>query len=114
MKVITALFGLLLVTYPAAARLQERPWELVGELVSIEDGDDRPTRLAFVSLSVREFPSNNTTDDRGLFAIRLPAEAKPGQEVRLIHDKAGYEIFFPYGGFQRLPERKDPPAQVVV
>src|SRR4051794_27533819 len=98
MKARFALAMTLLAALPQSVAGQEKPWELVGELVSIEDGDDKQVPLANVRLTVREFLRSGTTDDQGLFVTQLPAVAKPGQEVTLRHDKAGYEIFFPYRG----------------
>ena len=68
----TILLALLLTTLPSAtARGQDKAWSLVGELVSIEDGDDRPVELAHVRLTVREFSRDGTTDDQGLFVSAL-------------------------------------------
>ena len=88
---------------------------------------DLLTDLRFQSQG-HSFPRNGTTggspleDDCGRsrdcrtfsFAEAIPAVARPGQEVTLRHDKAGYEVFFPYRGLQRLPDIKVPPAVVEV
>src|SRR4051794_36453245 len=87
---------LLAISQPALG--QDESWELVGQLVSIEDGDDKPIKLSNVHIIVREFGRMGITDDQGLFVIQMPAAAKPGQEISLQHDKDGYEIFFPYRG----------------
>jgi tetratricopeptide (TPR) repeat protein len=100
----------LLVTFPfGSLKAQDKPWDLVGQVVSIEDGDDRPVKLARVGLTVCEFFRNGLTDDQGLFAIQMPAEAKPGQEVHIIHTKDNYKIFSPYRGRLRLPAPNNPP-----
>src|SRR3954471_15755896 len=114
MRANVGLMTLVMAALPSLVRGQEKPWELVGELVSIEDGDDKPVRLADVKLTVREFFRKGTTDDQGLFVIQMPATAKPGVPVRLLHDKAGYEIFFPYRGAQPLPAVTTPRAVVEV
>src|SRR4051794_18569616 len=93
---------------------QDKPWELVGQVFSIEDGEDQPVKLARVKLTVREFLRSGLTDDQGLFLVQMPADAKPGQEVVLLHNKDGYEIFSPYRGAQRLPAAGPPPPVIEI
>ena len=105
---------LAMISPSAAVPGEDKAWKLVGELVSIEGGDDKPIRLAKVRVTVREFSRSGTTDDQGLFVIEMPAAAGPGQEVALRHDKDHYEVFFPYRGRLTLPAAATPPAVVEV
>jgi tetratricopeptide (TPR) repeat protein len=115
MKPATPLLALLLTAFPPATCVgQNKPWDLVGELVSIEDGDDKPIKLANIEVTVREYLRSGTTDDQGRFVIQLPAAAKPGQEVTLRHDKDKYEIFSPYRGALRLPAPGNPPPVIEI
>ena len=87
---------------------------MVGQVVSIEEGEDKLIKLAKVRLTIREFLRNGLTDDQGLFIIQLPADAKPGLEVVFLHNKDKYEIFSPYKGSQRLPPPSNPPSVIEI
>jgi tetratricopeptide (TPR) repeat protein len=115
MKTIISLLTLLVLTFPVVrVPGQEKPWTLVGQVISIENGDDQPIKLPRVGIKVREFLRSGLTDDQGLFIIQLPAEAKPGQEVLFLHEKPDYEIFFPYRGCQRLPASSTPTSVIEI
>ena len=115
MRTVISLLTLLLLTLPAArVQGQEKPWNLVGQVVSIEEGEDKPIKLAKVRLTIREFLRNGLSDDQGLFIVQLPADAKPGLEVVFLHNKDKYEIFSPYKGSQRLPPPSNPPSVIEI
>ena len=67
MKARIALAMTLLAALPRAAVAQDKPWELVGEVVSIENGDGKPIKQANVTVRVREFLRSGRTDDQGVF-----------------------------------------------
>ena len=71
MRTVISLLTLLLLTLPAArVQGQEKPWNLVGQVVSIEEGEDKPIKLAKVRLTIREFLRYGLSDDQGLFIVR--------------------------------------------
>jgi len=115
MRTVIPLLTPLLVALPfGTVRAQDKPWDLVGQAVSIENGENLPIKLARVKLTIREFLCSGQTDDEGIFIVRMPANAEPGQEVVFQHDKDGYEIFFPYRGYQRLPAPGNPPPVIEI
>jgi tetratricopeptide (TPR) repeat protein len=113
-NVILLLTPLLAILPCGTVRAQDKPWDLVGQVVSIEDAEDLPIKLANVRLTVREFSRTGLTDDQGQFVIQMPAVAKPGQEVSFSHDQDQYEIFHPFRGLQRLPAPSNPPPIIEV
>ncbi len=115
MRTVIPLLTPLLVALPfGTVRAQDKPWDLAGQVVSIENGENLPIKLARVKLTIREFLCSGQTDDQGFFIVRMPADAKPGQEVVFLHDKDGYEIFFPHRGYQRLPAPGNPPPVIEI
>src|SRR4051794_30065402 len=99
MRSYTPAFTLLLASLPfGPVHAQDKPWNLVGHVVSIEDGEELSINLVRVKLTVSPFHRDGLTDDRGTFVIPMPADAKPGQEVVFLHNKDKYEIFSPYKG----------------
>ena len=109
MRTVISLLTFLLLTLPAArVQGQEKLWNLVGQVVSIEEGEDKPINIAKVRLTIREYLKYGLSDDQGIFIFELPADAKPGLEVSFSHDKKNYEIFSPYKGRQRLPTLNPP------
>jgi tetratricopeptide (TPR) repeat protein len=61
--------------------------ELKGRLVTLgkDDRDQKPLKAVIVT--VQETQDNDTTNDHGLFTIKLSKELKAGQTVTLTHDK---------------------------
>ncbi len=105
---------LLVISLFGTVRAQDKPWDLAGQVVSIEDGEEQPVKLAKVTVTVRDFLRSGRTDNRGLFVMQLPADAKHGQEVVFLHDKDNYEIFHPFRGAQRLPAQGSPPPFIEI
>jgi tetratricopeptide (TPR) repeat protein len=99
----TLLLLTLLAPASEPARGQHADRELHGELFSIEKGEQNPTFLPGVRVTVREFGNSALTNDQGRFRIPLPAAVLPGQEVTLRHDKTGYAICSPLFGKQLVP-----------
>src|SRR5262249_28733873 len=97
-----------LASIPAAA--QTTGLELRGMVFSVEDGQADRKYLGNVLVTVIEFGKSATTDDQGLFRLRLPAGVLPGQDLTLQEDQKNYYILLPVLSKLRVPAT---PAQVV-
>ena len=76
---------------------QDKPWELVGEVVSIEDGDDKPVRLANVTVTSASFYAVAGPTTKGCSSSRCPRPPDPARRSRSATIKTSTR-FFPLTG----------------
>jgi tetratricopeptide (TPR) repeat protein len=92
-----------LVLFGSAAVAQAPPRVLMGQLYSVESGEQAKQTLPRITVTLGEFGLNDVTNDTGYFRIALPAGVVPGREVTLEHDKKDYAICSPLFGKQIIP-----------
>ena len=102
-------FALLLLGLTPVLAAQTAGLELRGVVFSVENGQVDRKYLPNVLITVVEFGASGTTNDQGVFRVRLPAGVLPGQDVTLAQDHKGYYILFPVLSKLRVPA----PGQMV-
>lgn len=95
------LFIILLFFYSNAHAQQSR--ELRGRVLQYDTRMSKGKAAEGVLVEIRETSGSDDTDELGLFRIQIPSVIRSGDEVELIVEIEGFQIYRPIGGKQRVP-----------
>jgi len=77
--------------------------ELRGSVVLLDEKGQKGKPAEGITVVIKESQGSDDTNTNGFFSIPIPELFRGGDNVRLSIEKAGYQIYRPVGGGQRIP-----------